>query len=315
MNKRILLALLFVLLFSSLLFATNEVEFFDIIDLTKCFTIERKSDHYYWNTNTSAFAASVPKGYAAINLTEAGSAGKGSYLGTLPPAIETAGDYIVRCWDTSAANFDPNNSSSGGYIISWSGTAEITDYTIWVDVNDVDDTVTVIAADAVIIKGYTNPEDFNTVQDVVDAIVADTNFVVAKEDANQAAINTNLLYSLVDDSKFPAQIKGSDDIDFTTTQLASLNDATPAVTVSDKTGFELAADGLDLIAISEPSGDPDTWTWAEEMKWLYMSRANKSVKNASTKIITVYNSSDVSVTEQTYSTPAGQEIINRITEP
>lgn len=36
-------------------------------------------------------------------------------------------------------------------------------------------------------------------------------------------------------------------MDFTTTQKTSLNNATPAVTVSDKTGFKLASDGLDLV--------------------------------------------------------------------
>ena len=39
----------------------------------------------------------------------------------------------------------------------------------------------------------------------------------------------------------PAQVKGQDNIDFGALQKASLNAATPAVTVSDKTGFSLSA--------------------------------------------------------------------------
>jgi hypothetical protein len=44
-----------------------------------------------------------------------------------------------------------------------------------------------------------------------------------------------------------AQVVGQDNIDFSATQKTSLNSATPAVTVSDKTGFELSATGADLI--------------------------------------------------------------------
>ena len=43
------------------------------------------------------------------------------------------------------------------------------------------------------------------------------------------------------------QVKGQDNIDFGALQKASLNAATPAVTVSDKTGFSLSAAGIDSI--------------------------------------------------------------------
>ena len=45
----------------------------------------------------------------------------------------------------------------------------------------------------------------------------------------------------------PAQVKAQDNIDFGELQKASLNAATPSVTVSDKTGFSLSATGADLI--------------------------------------------------------------------
>lgn len=45
----------------------------------------------------------------------------------------------------------------------------------------------------------------------------------------------------------PAQVKAQDNIDFGALQKASLNAATPSVTVSDKTGFSLSATGADLI--------------------------------------------------------------------
>jgi len=44
-----------------------------------------------------------------------------------------------------------------------------------------------------------------------------------------------------------AVIAAIEDIDFTATMLASLDAATPAVTVSDKTGFSLSAGGVDAI--------------------------------------------------------------------
>lgn len=50
------------------------------------------------------------------------------------------------------------------------------------------------------------------------------------------------LDGLVADSKIAAQVKGQDNIDFGALQKTSLNAATPAVTVSDKSGFSLAAD-------------------------------------------------------------------------
>ena len=45
----------------------------------------------------------------------------------------------------------------------------------------------------------------------------------------------------------PANIKATDNIAFSATQITSLSAATPAVTVSDKTGFSLSATGADLI--------------------------------------------------------------------
>jgi hypothetical protein len=82
-------------------------------------------------------------------------------------------------------------------------------------------------------------------------------------------VDTNELQGLISGSKLPAQVKGTDDIDFSATQKTSLNAATPAsvqgavasvaagvtvttnndktgytATVSDKTGFSLSSAGV-----------------------------------------------------------------------
>jgi hypothetical protein len=65
--------------------------------------------------------------------------------------------------------------------------------------------------------------------------------------AGSIAERVKALDDLITDSKLPAQVKGTDNIDFGALQKASLNAATPAVTVSDKTGFSLSAAGVDAI--------------------------------------------------------------------
>lgn len=116
---------------------SNQIEFFDVPGLAKCFTIERKTDHYFWNTNTQAFEESVSDEYAAINLTEGSGTGKGTYLEIFPAAITTAGDYIIRCWDTSAAEFDSDLGYSGGYIFTLDGEEELTIFSLWEKIEDI----------------------------------------------------------------------------------------------------------------------------------------------------------------------------------
>jgi hypothetical protein len=65
--------------------------------------------------------------------------------------------------------------------------------------------------------------------------------------AGSVAERVKALDDLIADSKLPAQIKGTDNIDFAALQKTSLNAATPAVTVSDKTGFSLSAAGIDAF--------------------------------------------------------------------
>jgi len=65
---------------------------------------------------------------------------------------------------------------------------------------------------------------------------------------------------IISDSKIAAQVKGQDNIDFGALQKASLNAATPAVTVSDKTGFALtgAYDAAKTAASQSSVNDIDT---------------------------------------------------------
>jgi hypothetical protein len=64
--------------------------------------------------------------------------------------------------------------------------------------------------------------------------------------------------------------------DFTATMKTSLNAATPAVTVSDKTGFSLAATGLDSISATAAAGVPTTF--ASKLMWLVQRFLGKATK-------------------------------------
>lgn len=138
------------------LWAADEIEFPGETGLTRCFTIIKKSNHYHWNTNTSAFASSVVKEYRGINLTE--NTGKGLYLGTFPDVNTPAGDYLIFCYDSNSTLFNPNTTYSDGYILSWTGSAE---YNPAVDANT-----------AAI---YSKRADANTTLVLADTSAVDTN--------------------------------------------------------------------------------------------------------------------------------------------
>jgi hypothetical protein len=86
--------------------------------------------------------------------------------------------------------------------------------------------------------------------------------------------------------------------DFTATMKTSLNSATPAVTVSDKTGFKLASDGLDSISITAPTGVATNF---REMLVQLWRRFFRKATKTSTQIKTYADNGTTVVTTQTIS--------------
>lgn len=74
----------------------------------------------------------------------------------------------------------------------------------------------------------------------------DSYAVVSNATYGNSALSARIPAEL-ESGNIPAVVKAQDNIDFGALQKASLNAATPSVTVSDKTGFSLAATGADLI--------------------------------------------------------------------
>ncbi len=96
--------------------------------------------------------------------------------------------------------------------------------------------------------------DFDDYGYVLPANIYDSWFSTDKQqvDITQiagAAVNTA-------SAQIGVNIVSEDNIDFGATKKTSLNEATPAATVSDKTGFKLASDGVDGLSVG--SGDIKT---------------------------------------------------------
>ena len=131
MKKFITTAILLSLLFNLPLFAVVKVEFPGATGLTRCYTATDINGSY-WNFSTSTFATWVDKANRAAALVE--DAGLGLYQATVPVAIGP-GSFKMRCYDMSAATFDPNVTYSGGYVFNWDTLKELTPYAIAVDAN------------------------------------------------------------------------------------------------------------------------------------------------------------------------------------
>jgi len=85
-----------------------------------------------------------------------------------------------------------------------------------------------------------------------------------------------------------------------------------SVTVSDKTGFKLASDGLDSISTTEPDGLPDNFR--ERLLWLYRRLFKKTVRTA-TKINHYDDAGTSILLEQDISDSAGTETMGEAEEP
>lgn len=137
--------LILVLTFALFAFANNKITDYDEPGLEKSCTIQRLSDYYFYDTNSSAFADSPAASDAALDLTEGAGVALGCYEVNMPAAANEPDDFVVRIYDCNAAIFDPNFTLSGGFERSWDGSDWITNHTIYVkadaiaaDVNGLD---------------------------------------------------------------------------------------------------------------------------------------------------------------------------------
>ena len=74
----------------------------------------------------------------------------------------------------------------------------------------------------------------------------------------------------------------------------------------------LAADGWDGLAITEPAGDPDTWTVPQKLMWLIMRFMNKHTSDNFSGIV-VHKSDDTVSTSQVVTEVSGVKSVGRAT--
>ena len=78
----------------------------------------------------------------------------------------------------------------------------------------------------------------------------------------------------------------------------------------DSEAVKLAADGWDSLAITEPSGDPDTWTVPQKLMWLVMRFMNKHTSDNYAGI-TVHKSDDTVSTSQVVTEVSGVKSVGK----
>ena len=75
---------------------------------------------------------------------------------------------------------------------------------------------------------------------------------------------------------------------------------------------KLAADGWDSLAITEPSGDPDTWTVPQKLLWLVMRFLNKHTSD-NFDGITVHKADNTVATKQAVTEVSGVKTVGKAT--
>ena len=73
---------------------------------------------------------------------------------------------------------------------------------------------------------------------------------------------------------------------------------------------KLAADGWDSLAITEPAGDPDSWTIPQKLLWLVMRFLNKHTSDNFSGIV-VHKSDDTVSTSQAVTEVSGVKSVGR----
>lgn len=87
------------------------------------------------------------------------------------------------------------------------------------------------------------------------------------------------------------------------------------VIVGDKAGFQLAADGLDVISTTEPSGAPSGWNFRQKLIWYVGRFFNKHIYDSNAGLLKTHNNSDVQIGKQTVTEVGGVETVEKVVEP
>jgi hypothetical protein len=198
--KRFILSILF--LFSTICFAANEVRFYNTASQTRYCRIVQTTTLYLWDTTTSTFVASPTWANSAIDLTE-NTVIKGCYYVTFPSS--TAGYYDIIIYSGTKGTAANTDAVVGGFEFSWSGTAEVTLYTLtqninvnvvkWVgkDVADATDTGFIPVVDP-------NGEGLATwVQGYTAAVMSENNWLILNCSGANLCTRTQAIKDVIDD--------------------------------------------------------------------------------------------------------------------
>ena len=83
--------------------------------------------------------------------------------------------------------------------------------------------------------------------------------------------------------------------------------------LSDKTGYKLASDGLDTIARTQSTGEPNNWNFRQRVNWLVARFYNEATKTSTT--LTVKDSNGTAITAQTVSDDGSTQTVGKTKAP
>jgi len=153
---------------SAFVFATDEIVVPYPSDCN-VYAVIKQANGQSWNNTTNAFEdwSDANIGDYDIPLVDVGD---DTYIGDFNGSI-IAGDYFLKGYLRVGANPDATNDSwiAGPTVLSWNGSSEITEYALWVDVNDVKTKTDNLPADPA------DDSDIDTQLAAINTIITDAN--------------------------------------------------------------------------------------------------------------------------------------------
>ncbi|MFA5163815.1 MAG: hypothetical protein WC441_04860 [Patescibacteria group bacterium] len=247
--KKLFILFLFLLMFLPL-FAVNEIEIGYESGHTLYTTVRRSSDTYIWNVAVGGWRPAMDANVTDYDIA-CSDANMDSYFCDFPVGITNAGVYTVRGYLQNGAS--PATSDiliAGPSEIVWSGTVEITNYTMWAEANSTDSNMTNIYN--IVKSGGTG--DPNKIWDIVKD--ANGNITLTQADVAAVHVHAGTIESYTDPNNF---LTGQETADIFVTTWDD-NSVMGAVIVADTNELqqEWANGGrLDLILDSIASDSND----------------------------------------------------------
>ena len=165
------------LLLCATLFATEEIRYYSDTGEDRYVRIIDTSTFYAWDTTTTDFNEIPIWANSAVDLTEDSNI-QSLFYADFPPTA-SAGYYDIIVYVGTASGSASTDTALGGFDFAWDGSAEITPYTNFTDVNAVGGLVESGSSDAnaigLLVEGVGS--DVNDVSVLVDTAITDVNAV------------------------------------------------------------------------------------------------------------------------------------------